>query len=202
MKVLQLIGAVLVLAMSVVLVQADIPKPKTTPQQTENKSLYTSLQIIPDAKASNARLQIRQSELNEIRAALNGAPNNAALASTITHSSTRTIIAGLLIFLSVSFGGVWLARAARSGSGLRRPQKIVAISLIAVATLGAAAIITRGNAGPPPAFRWRNLPTALAAGEPTVGPVVLEIVPDDPNSASGIKLIIPLKKQNSNGEEE
>ena len=201
MKVLQLIGSVLVLVMSVVLVRADIPKPKTTPQQTENKSLYTSLQIIPDAKASNAKLQIRQSELNELRAALNGAPTNA-LAATITHSNTRTIIAGFLLFLSVSFGGVWLARASRSGSGLQRTQKIVAITLIAVATLSAAAIITRGNAGPPPAFRWRNLPTALAAGQSTTGPVILEIVPDDPNSSSGMTLTIPLKKQNSGGEEE
>jgi hypothetical protein len=106
------------------------------------------------------------------------------------------------MFLSVSFGGVWLVRAFRSGQGLRRPEKIAAIALIAVATVGAAAIITRGNAGPPPAYRWRNLPTALAGGQSTYGPVILEIVPDDPNSSIGMKLTIPLKKQKSNGEDE
>src|SRR5262249_32868836 len=160
MKAIQFVVCIVLLVLSVVLVRADIAKPKTT--QEPNKSLYTSIEVIPDAKASDARLQIRQSTLNDLRAALNGAPNNASLASTITHSSTRTVIAGLLLFLSVSFGGVWLARAARSNSGLRGSQKLIAIALIAVATLGAAAIITRGNAGPPPAYRWRNLPTALA----------------------------------------
>ena len=200
MKATQLVGCIVLLVLSVVLVHADIAKPKTTPEP--NKSLYTSLEIIPDAKTSEARLQIRQSSFNELRAALNGEPNNAAIASTITRSSTRTIIAGLLLFLSVSFGGVWFVRAFRSGQGLRRAEKIAAIGLIAVATFGAAALITRGNAGPPPAFRWRNLPTALAAGQSSGGPVLLEVVPDDPNSGIGIKLIIPLKKQKPNGEEE
>jgi heme A synthase len=182
-------------------VRADVAKPKPT-QQTENKSIYSSLEIIPDSKATNAKLQIRQSDLNELRAAIEGMHNNTALAANITRSGTRTIIAGLLLFLSVSLGGVWLARAARSNSGLRRSQKAVAIALITVATLGAAAIITRGNAGPPPAYRWRNLPTALAAGQSTAGSVIIEVVPDDPNSGSGMKLIIPLKKQNSRGEDE
>jgi hypothetical protein len=200
MKTAQFVGCIVLLMLSVALVRADIAKPKTTPQ--ENKSLYTSIEVIPDAKASDAKLQIRQSTLNDLRAALNGAPNNASLASTITRSSTRTIVAGLLLFLSVSFGGVWLARVSRSNSGLRGSQKIIAIALIAVATLGAAAIITRGNAGPPPAYRWRNLPTALAGGQSTYGPVILEIVPDDPNSSIGMKLTIPLKKQKPNGEDE
>ena len=199
MKAIQFVACIVLLVLSVVLVRADIAKPKTTPQ--ENKSLYTSLEVIPDAKATEARLQIRQSTLNDLRAALNGEPRNATIASTITRSSTRTIIAGLLMFLSVSFGGVWLVRAFRSGQGLRRTEKIAAIAL-AVATFGAAAIITRGNAGPPPAYRWRNLPTALAGGQSTYGPVILEIVPDDPNSSIGMKLTIPLKKQKPNGEDE
>jgi len=200
MKTTQFVACIALLVLSVVLVRADIAKPKTTPEP--NKSLYTSLEIIPDAKASEARLQVRQSTLNDLRAGLNGEPGNSALASTITRSSTRTIIAGLLMFLSVSFGGVWFVRAFRSGQGLRRTEKIAAIALVAVATLGVAAIITRGNAGPPPAYRWRSLPTALATGQSTAGGVLLEIVPDDPNSSIGMKLIIPLKKQKANGEEE
>jgi len=200
MKATQFIACIALLVMSVVLVRADIAKPKSTPEP--NKSLYTSLEIIPDAKATEARLQVRQSTLNDLRASLNGEPGNSALASTITRSSKRTIVAGLLMFLSVSFGGVWFVRAFRSGQGSRRPEKIAAIALVAVTTIGAAAIIARGNAGPPPAYRWRNLPTALAAGQSTAGGVLLEIVPDDPNSSIGMKLIIPLKKQKANGEEE
>jgi hypothetical protein len=200
MKATKFAGCIVLLALAVVLARADIAKPKTTPQQ--NQSVYTSLEIVPDPKATDARLQIRRSTLNELHAALNAAPNNGALAWTITHSKTRTIIAGFMLFLSISFGGVWLARASHSSSGVRGTQKVIAIALIAVATLGAAAIITRGNAGPPPAYRWRNLPTALAAGQSTGGPVLLEIVPDDPNSGIGMKLVIPLKRQNSKGEEE
>jgi hypothetical protein len=202
MKTLQLVSCVVVFALSVVLIRADIAKPKASPQQTENKILYTSIQIIPDAKAQNAELQIRQSQLKELLTAVNGTNSNAVLASSITQSSTRTIIAGFLLFLSVSFAGVWLARASRAGSGLGTGQKVVVLVLVAVATLGAAAIITRGNAGPPPSYRWRNLPTALSSGQSTAGPVILEIVPDDPNGPTGMKLIIPLKKQNANGEEE
>src|ERR1051325_11003563 len=122
MKVIQFAACIVLLVLSVVLVRADIAKPKTTPQ--ENKSLYTSIEVIPDAKATDAKLQIRQSTLNDLRAALNGEPGNAALAATITRSSTRTIIAGLLMFLSVSFGGVWFVRAFRTGQGLRRTEKI------------------------------------------------------------------------------
>src|SRR5262245_30727631 len=123
MKAVQIVGCVVVLLVSVVLARADIAKPKTSPQQTQNKVFFTSLQIIPDEKATNATLQIRQSELNELRAALDAAPTNATIASSITRSRPRTMIAGLLLFLSVSFGGVWLARASRSGSALRRSQK-------------------------------------------------------------------------------
>ena len=70
MKTAQFFGCLVLLMSSVALVRADIAKPKTTPQ--ENKSLYTSIEVIPDAKATDARLQIRQSTLNDLRAALNG----------------------------------------------------------------------------------------------------------------------------------
>jgi hypothetical protein len=61
--------------------------------------------------------------------------------------------------------------------------------------LGAAAIITRGNAGPPGSWRWRNLPQALADGKPTIGGVDVEIIPDDQMNGRTMRLLIPLKKQ-------
>jgi hypothetical protein len=164
--------------------------------------MYTSLQIVPDAKANNARLQIRESDMKGLSTALNGVATSKPLAASITQSGTRTIIAGLLLFASLSFAGVWLARASRSSSGVGRSQKTVAIVLIAVATMGAAAIITRGNAGPPPSYSWRNLPAALAEGRATGGQVIIEVVPDDQLPDHGIKLTIPLKKQNAKGEDE
>lgn len=200
MKRLVAIGCLVVLLGAALSARADIarPKPSASPQ---NKYIFSSLQIVPDSGASNARLQIRQSDLNELRAALDGTPSSRPFAASITNSPTRTMIAGLLLFASLSFAGVWLARA-RSSSGLGRTHKTIAIAVIAVATIGAAAIITRGNAGPPPSYSWRNLPTALAEGRATGGQVIIEIVPDDQIPDGGMKLTIPLKKKNAKGEEE
>ena len=80
-------------------------------------------------------------------------------------------------------------------------QKTIGAVLLVAVVLGAAAIITRGNAGPPGSCRWRNLPQALAEGKPTAGGVDVEIVPDDQMNGRTMRLIIPLKKQNSPGEE-
>src|SRR5205823_14095927 len=135
-------------------------------------------------------------DFKSLRASLDGQPGNTTIAANIAQSSTRTIIAGLLMFPSVSLAGLLFARSFSFG----RTPKTVAGLILAVAVLGAAAIMTRGNAGPPDSFRWRNLPQALAEGKSTVGGVNIEIVPDG-DSGRIMKLIIPLKKQNSSGEE-
>ena len=72
---------------------------------------------------------------------------------SIMHSSTRTMMAGLFMFLAVSFAGVWLARsnqrrnmkADRGGAGDWRSYS------------GLATVIVRANAGPPGYVRWQNL---------------------------------------------
>ena len=190
---------VLIVLSTAFVVNADIAKPKPNPKNT---MIFSSLEIVPDAKANNAKLQIHQSDLNALRAAIDGQPANTTLATSISRSGPRTIVAGVLLFLSLSFAGVWLARASRPGATLNRGQKTVAVLLVTAATIGAAAIITRGNAGPPPAYRWKNLPTALAAGESTAGPVMIEVIPDDPNTGTGMVLTIPLKKKNAKGDDE
>jgi len=101
------------------------------------------------------------------------------------------------MFMAVSIAGVMLARKSSFG----RTQKTVAAALLVAIVLGAAAIITRGNAGPPGSWRWRNLPQALADGKPTIGGLDIEIVPDDQMNGRTMRLIIPLKKQNNPGEE-
>ena len=72
--------------------------------------------------------------------------------------------------------------------------------MLVVAVIGTAAIITRGNAGPPGSYRWRNLPQALAEGKATAGGLDIEIIPDDARTGANMRLIIPLKKSNP-GEE-
>jgi hypothetical protein len=157
--------------------------------------------LVPDAKISDARLQIPQSELQSLRAALDSAAGSTTVATSIRTSSTRTIVAGLLLFASISVAGVWLARTRGKNGETNRVKKVVAAGLIGMATLGAPAVITHGNAGPPAYYRWRNLPQSLMEGKPMSGSVTVEIVPDVPNSGNEIKLLIPLRKSATQGEE-
>lgn len=191
-----LIAACCLVLVTIQIVNADIAKPKQ-PEKAAKYALHTSLEIVPDPKAYEAKLQITESEFKSIRAALDGVAGTPTIAASITHSPTRTIIAGLLMFLSVSIAGILFARSSSFG----RAQKVVGAVVLVVAVIGAAAIITRGNAGPPGSYRWRNLPQALAEGKATAGGVDIEIIPDDARaSGANMRLIIPLKKSNP-GEE-
>jgi len=166
---------------------ADIAKPRPVPSPAElpRVVLHTSLTIVPDSKAYEARLQITQSELKELQAALGNVQPNNSLTSGIAHSSTRTMLAGVFMFLSLSFAGVWLAR-----SGQTRARKALAALLVGTAALGAAAIIVKANAGPPGSYYWKKLPQNLSKGQPTQGGIDIEIVPDGTDGAQ-MKLIIP-----------
>ena len=192
-----LIVACFVLLVSTQIVNADIAKPKPPEKAAAKYVLHTSLEIATDPKAYEAKLQITESDLKSLRAALDGAAGNTPVAASIIHSPARTIVAGLLMFLSVSIAGIFLARSSSFG----RSQKVVGATILMVAIVGAAAIITRGNAGPPGSYRWRNLPQALAQGKATAGGLDIEIIPDDARTGANMRLIIPLKKQNGPGEE-
>ena len=185
--------ACFLILMSSFFAYADVPKPKTPAKPI----LHTSLEIVPDPTVYEAKLQISKSDFKYFRAAIDGDVGNAPIVGGIAFSAPRTIIAGLLMFLAVSVAGVMIARSSSFG----RAQKTVGAALLVVIVLGAAAIITRGNAGPPPSWRWHNLPQALADGKPTIGGVDVEIVPDDDQSRGRIRLLIPLKKAVTPGEE-
>lgn len=213
----------LLIVVSVRTADADVARPKQ-PEQKPKIVLRTKLDIVPDGKVWQARLQLTQSDLQELRAALDGASGNAALgsgnvagsggfAASIALSSVRTIVAGLLLFVAVSFAGVWLARVARRSSGgsaggppgasfRDRISKIVPVGILVASMLGAAAIITRGNAGPPPEFRnWGRLPKNFTEGRPTSGDFVIEVVPDEANRPPGVKLLIPYSNAKQAGDE-
>ena len=194
----------LLIVISAPAVSADIAKPKN-PEQKSKIVLRRKLEIVPDAKVWQAKLQLTQSDLQELRAALDGASGNEAgvpagtggFAASIALSSVRTIVAGLLLFLSLSFAGVWVARSSRGG----RTWKLVAAGLLVAAVVGAAAIITRGNAGPPPGyFSWMPLSKNLAEGRSTSGDFMIEIIPDEANRPPGAKLLIPYKPKQSGDE--
>lgn len=192
-RTLVLGAAALLLIGSGVYAFGDLARPKTTPTPEEGKIIFhTGLQIVPDSKAYEARLQISQETLQRIREATANTSANQSLTQRLMRSSTPTMIAGLFMFLAVSFAGVWLAR-----SGRRRNHRIAAALVLGIAVLGAAAIIVRANAGPPGSYYWHKLPENLTKGESTRAGLDIEIVPGD----GGMKLIVPIKNTKKPGEE-
>ena len=181
----------LLLIASAVFTFGDIARPKPSPEAGK-VIFHTGLEIVPDAKVYEARLQISQQTLQRIREATANTSANQSVTQRIMTSGPRTIMAGLFMFLAVSFAGVWLAR-----SGQRRSQKIAAGLVLGIAALGAAAIIVRANAGPPGSYYWKNLPDNLTKGESTRGGLDIEIVPGDEQ----IKLLVPIKNTKKPGEE-
>jgi hypothetical protein len=193
-RIVVLCAAALLLIASGVYAFGDIARPKETPTPAAGKVvLHTGLQIVPDAKSSEARLQISQKTLDLIREAGGSTSAKQTMMQRLMQSSTRTIMAGMFMFLAVSFAGVWLARSSQ-----RRGQKAIAAVALAIGMLGAATVLVRANAGPPGIFYWRNLPKNLTKGEATRGGLDIEIVSGDD---SGVKLIVPMRKTNDYGEE-
>jgi hypothetical protein len=169
---------------------ADVPRPKQ-PAQPAKVVLRTSLEVVPETNGFQARLQLSESDLKELRAALDASPGSPAVVGGIAASAGRTIIAGLMLFFAIAFTGVLLARSRRG-----RTQKTVAALVLVAAVVGAATIITRGNAGPPPGYwTWRNLSKNLAENRPTSGSLSIEVVPDDPNKPPRIRLVIPVENK-------
>jgi hypothetical protein len=189
-----LCAATLLLIASAVYTFGDIARPKTSPSPQEGKIVFhTGLQIVPDSKSYEARLQISQETLQRLReATANTGSANPSVTQRIMQSSTRTVMAGMFMFLAISFAGVWLARSSQ-----RRSQKAIAAIVMVVGMLGAATVIVRANAGPPGYYYWQNLPQNLTKGQATRGGLDIEIVQGD----EGIKLIVPMRSTKKPGEE-
>ena len=174
----------LLICLSAATLYGDIARPK--PSSGDRKIVFhTSLSVVPDTNASEARLRITPATLNNIRAAMAGAQASETMGQRIAHSSPRTIIAGFFLFLSASFAGIWLTRA-----GQGRGQKVVAALLLGIAVAGATTLITRGNAGPPPSERWQNLSKVLSDGRAMSGGLDIEIS----GEGNGVVLTVPAKK--------
>ena len=184
------IAAVGALLASGIYAFGDIARPKPSP--AEGKVIfYSGLSVVSDPKSYEARLQISQETLKRLQDAAAREGGSSSLSQSIVHSSTRTMMAGVFMFLAISFAGVWLAR-----SNQKRNTKAVAAVLAIAFMCGLATVIVRANAGPPGYIRWQNLPQSLKDGKETVGGVQIELVPGDDN----MKLIIPLRPKRD-GEE-
>ncbi len=187
-KTLIATAAVLALLASALYAFGDIARPKPTPRTL----LYSGLTITTDPQAFEARLVISENTLKNLQEA--GARNggDAALSQRIMHSSSRTITAGLFMFLAISFAGIWFAR-----SNQRRSTKAIATVILVGAIFGIGTIMVRANAGPPGYIRYQNLPQNLKDGKVTRGGVSVEVVAGDDD----IKLIIPMRKSSKPSEE-
>jgi hypothetical protein len=169
----------------------DIARPNPVPAREGKVVLYTGLEVVPEVDGNRARLQISQQALNDLQQAMSAGTTSQSFTQRIANNPTNTIVAGLFLFMSISFAGVWLVRSSRSPNS--RGARIAAAAVVSFAMLGAAVVITRANAGPPPSYLWRNLSKNLNAGRPTSGSVDVEIV----SEGSGMKLIVPLKRAGS-----
>ncbi len=184
-------AAIFALLASAIYAFADIARPKPSP--AEPKSLfYTGMTITSDSQAYEARLQISENTLKRLQEAAGRNGGTTSLSQSIMHSSGRTIMAGVFMFLAISFAGVWFAR-----SGQRRNHKAIAAVLLMAIAFGVGTVIVRANAGPPGYIRWQNLPQSLKDGKDTSGGLMIEVIPGDDN----MKLIIPLRKSGRPGEE-
>lgn len=179
-------GVVLVLVGTAVFAFGDLARPKPTTTREAKTVLYSGLTIVTDSKAWDAKLQISEETLKRIQEGTARNGGSASLIQNVTRSSSRTMMAGLFMFLAVSFAGVWLAR-----SNQRRNAKAIVAVLIVAFAFGVGTVIVRANAGPPGYVRWQNLPQSLKDGKATYGGVDVEIVPGDEN----MKLIIPLRNK-------
>jgi len=184
-KILITTGVVLTLIATAVFAFGDLARPKPSGTPEAKSVLYSGLTIVTDGKAYEAKLQISEATLKRIGEGAARNDGGTSFLQNVTHSSSRTMMAGLFMFLAVSFAGVWFAR-----SNQRRNAKAIVAVLVVAFIFGLGTMMVRANAGPPGYIRWQNLPQSLKDGKPTYGGVDVEIVPGDEN----IKLIIPLRK--------
>jgi hypothetical protein len=103
-----LTSLVLLIICTATLVRADIarPEPKPTPPNPGSRVLNIKLEVV----------------------------TTQSFGQRIAGSSTNTIVAGLFLFMSISFGGVWLARS----SGKANISRVVALVTSLVFAVGIA----------------------------------------------------------------
>ena len=176
-------GVILAVLASAFYAFGDIARPKPTPVERLSWT-NAPLTIVPDPDGYGARLLISQKTLERItKTAANG--GTPSVTESVMQSSSRTIMAGLFMFLAISFAGVWFARSSQ-----RRNRKTVAGVLLLAGVVGVATVIVRANAGPPRNVIWWNLPQALKDHKEMSDRTTIEIVTGDDE----IRLLVPVKK--------
>lgn len=163
------------------------PRPTSTPQ-TGGRALTPARMYIESSRdATEARLQISQSVLRQLRAEIEADGASATTASANPTRRTQTIIAGIFLSLSLAFGGVFIAR-----SRSRAAKQVALGALVVFAVAGALTFTTLANVRPlePRIVDAGSLPRATTLDDQLNGVVRVEIVPE----GREIKLIVPVAK--------
>ena len=171
-------------------IAAPEPRPTSTPKVSK-RALPPARMLIESRKdVPEARLQISQSVLRELRAEIEGDGTSNAAGSTASLSQTQTIIAGVFLSLSLALAGVFISR-----SRSRMTKQVATGALVVMAFAGALAFKALANARPPePRFvDAGSLPRATTPEEELNGVVRVEIVPE----GRVIKLIVPAATEGS-----
>lgn len=166
-------------------IAAPEPRPTSTPQ-TAKRALPPARMLIESRKdITEARLQISQSVLRELRAEFErDDAANAAASSVSSSGQTQTIIAGVCLSLSLAFAGLFIAR-----SHSRITKQVAAGVLVVFALAGTLAFKAFANIRPlePRIVDAGSLPRATTPDDELNGVVRVEIVPE----GRVIKLIVP-----------
>ena len=169
---------------------ADIAPPPPTPTQTPQKVRRAAplpaarMSIESRNDATEARLQIPRNLLTQLRSEIDGAAASDAAAATDSLRSTRTIIAGVFLSLSLAFAGVFIARTRSRGA-----RQAAAVALVVFAAAGAFAFKTLANVRPlePRTLDAGSLKLATTPDAKLNGVIRVEVV-DEQNA---FKLIVP-----------
>jgi hypothetical protein len=165
-------------------IAAPEPRPTATPRTTKRALPSARLAIESRKDITEARLQISQSLLRQLRAEIEGDAATDAAASVSSSRQAQTITAGVFLSLSLAFAGVFIVR-----SRSRTTKQVATGALVVFALAGALTFKALANARPPEPriVDAGSLPRATTPDEQLNGVVRVEIVPE----GHVIKLIVP-----------
>ncbi|MDQ1523575.1 MAG: hypothetical protein QOE47_1499 [Pyrinomonadaceae bacterium] len=167
-------------------ISAPEPMPTPTPQKVRRAVSLPAARMLIESRtdATEARLQIPQNVLRQLRAELEREDASVASSATDWLRPTQTIVAGVFLSLSLAFAGVFVARTRSRGA-----RQAAAVALFVFAASGALAFKTLANARPPEPrlLDAGSLRRATTPDAELNGVIRVEVV-DDPNV---FKLIVP-----------
>lgn len=151
MKKILLLAAVALIATTGAF--ADIARPEKSPNSVEKPKpgVSTTMEIMMDKSAKEAKLLIPKSQIKQLRAELETLDDDNGNTAAATGGFTRlqTIVSGAFLSLAFVFGGMWFVR---SGKASTKGGKALAAAAI-LGGIGAATTVVFANVGPPPAAR-------------------------------------------------